>query len=241
MLLSKDSNTKNETKKTMKRSLITLLLAAATFIGVSAQTAVELRTDLSRRLFFSDLMSLDTLQLDTLYDFWNDYVLAYPKNELSWRNLYEISHALKFKNDKQKYYVMGRMEQAIPDSYTFNYCAYDSHYEFAKYPNGDKFAERAIELLPEDSPANDYERWITYLYREKFDHDTTQLTNLLTRYFEKGYYPAAALQYHFNELQGMDEGAVYLGIYEGDIIGKLILQLVKGVHCDKILTLVCQV
>ena len=43
------------------------------------------------------------------------------------------------------------------------------------------------------------------------------------------------LQYHFNELQGMEEGAVYLAPHDGDIIGKLILQLVKGVHRDKIL------
>jgi hypothetical protein len=33
----------------------------------------------------------------------------------------------------------------------------------------------------------------------------------------------------------MDEGGLYIGAHEGDIIGKLILQLVLGVHRDKVL------
>ena len=219
----------------------------------SAQTVVERLSDPSRRLVHSDVWSLDTLQLETLYDRWNDYVLAHPKDEQAWRNLFEIFRErsvrfwgnVKGSNEyKRQKNVVGRMEQAIPDSYTFNYCAYESNYPkkvgepydweaYARVHN--QYAERAIELLPDDAQACDYETWIIYLHREKLDQDSTRLTNLLTRYFESGYYPAEALQYHFNELQGMDEGAVYIGENEGDIIGKLILQLVKGVHCDKIL------
>ena len=60
------------------------------------------------------------------------------------------------------------------------------------------------------------------------------MKNILTRYYESGQYPEEDLQYHFNELQGMDEGGVYIGVHDGDIIGKLILQQVLGVHKDKI-------
>lgn len=237
----------------MKRTLLTLLLAATTFMGAGAQTAVERLSDPSLRLIKSDVWNLDTLKLDSLYDRWNDYVLAHPKNEQAWRNLYMIvdersvrssgEAQLKYKRQKN---VVGRMEQAIPDSYTFYYCAYESAYEYEKYRSElieywefaqkhNQFADRAIELLPKDAQANDYETWIMYLIREKPDQDSTLLlTDLLTRYFESGQYPAEALQYHFNELQGMDEDAIYIGHVEGDIIGKLILQQVMGVHRDKI-------
>lgn len=205
------------------------------------------------RLIKSDVWSLDTLQLDSLYDYWNDYVLAHPKNEQAWRNLFEISNerSVRFWGNmegarayKQQKNVVGRMEEAIPDSYTFNYCAYESYYQkkvgepydwaaYARVHN--QYAERAIELLPEDAQADDYELWASYLMREKAGEDSTQLTRLLTRYFDSGLYPAEELQYHFNELQGMDEGAIYIGATEGDIIGKLILQLVLHVHRDKLL------
>lgn len=237
----------------MKRLFFTLIVAVAAFISTSAQTAVGRLSDPSRRLIQSDVWSLDTLQLDSLYDYWNDYVLAHPKNEQAWRNLFEISNerSVRFWGNmegvrayKQQKNVVGRMEEAIPDSYTFNYCAYESYYpkkvgepyDWAAYARvHNQYAERAIELLPDDAQAHDYETWASYLITQKTGQDTTQLTDLLTRYFESGYYPAEALQYHFNELQGMDEGAIYIGHVEGDIYGKLILQLVQGVHRDKIL------
>jgi len=234
----------------MKRALFTIIFAAAALVGASAQTAVERLSDPSLRLIQSDVWSLDTLQLDSLYDYWNDYVLAHPKNEQAWRNLFEIYNErsvkipgeaqLKYKEQKN---VVGRMEEAIPDSYTFNYCAYESYYpkkvgapyDWAAYARvHNQYAERAIELLPKDAQANDYDTWIIYMIREKAGQDSRLLTDLLTRYFESGLYPAEALQYHFNELQGMDEGAIYIGHVEGDIIGKLILQYVLGVHRDKI-------
>ncbi len=239
----------------MKRTLLTLLLAAAALAGASAQTAVERLSDPSQRLTRTRVWRLDTLTLDSLYDRWNDYVLARPKNEQAWRNLFEIvnersgrylGNAERASLYKRQKNVVGRMEEAIPETYTFNYCAYESNYEYEKYKGQpydfyeyvqirNRYADRAIELLPDDAQADDYERWASYLITQKTGQDTTTLTNVLTRYFESGLYQAEALQYHFNELQGMDEGGIYLGHTEGDVIGKLILQLVKGVHRDKIL------
>ena len=257
----------------MKRTLFTLLLAAAALSGANAQAVdsalgqaapsvdaalesvqsdIERLSNPSLRLIGSDIWSLDTLKLDALYERWNNYVLAHPKNELAWANLFIVANEravrmageaqLKYKKQKN---VVGRMEQAIPDSYIFNFCAYESNYEYEKYRSEvieywefaekhNQFADRAIELLPENAKASDYETWIIYLIREKPDQDSTQLNDLLKRYFESGQYPPEALQYHFNELQGMDERAMYIGQNEGDIIGKLILQQVLGVHRDKI-------
>ena len=233
----------------MKRAFFTIILAAAALVGASAQTAVERLSDPSLRLIKSDVWSLDTLQLDSLYDYRNDYVLAHPKNEQAWRNLFEISNerSVRFWGNmegarayKQQKNVVGRMEEAIPDSYTFNYCAYDCSYEWLKYENPDDmpdtlsthYANRVIELIPDKAARYDYEEWAGYLMSNL---DTVRLTRLLTKFYENGLYPADELQYHYNELQGMDEGAVYLGQHNGNVIGKLILQLVKGVHRDKIL------
>jgi hypothetical protein len=179
----------------MKRAFFTIILAAAALVGASAQTAVERLSGPSLRLIKSDVWSLDTLQLDSLYDYWNDYVLAHPKNEQAWRNLFEISNerSVRFWGNmegarayKQQKNVVGRMEEAIPDSYTFNYCAYESYYskkvgepyDWAAYARvHNQYAERAIELLPKDAQANDYDTWIIYMIRKKHGQDSTLLTD----------------------------------------------------------------
>ena len=249
----------------VRRTLMTMILAAAALMGAGAQNVEQLLQP-TARLVRSSVWSLDTLQMDSLYDHWNAYAEAHPKDEQAWRNLFEVNRErsthFQGRMEESRAYtqrtnVVGRMEQAIPESYTFYYCAYEGHYEFQKMKSPhrgaagglaeapydmasyirarNQFADRAIELLPDDALAYDYELWASYLIREKAGEDSTQLTRLLTRYFDSGLYPAEELQYHFNELQGMDEGAIYIGATEGDITGKLILQLVMGVHRDKLL------
>ena len=83
-----------------------------------------------------------------------------------------------------------------------------------------------------DAPAGDYELWTQYLIPKR---DTVRIINVLTQYYESGQYPEESLQYHFNELQGMEEGGVYIAPHPGEMVGKLILQHVLGVHKDKIL------
>ena len=230
----------------MKRILLIILIMA----GIQAATSAQTTQPASERLTHTQLWHFDIAKLDSMYNSWNERVQAVPTDEQSWRNLFEIYLARMVVTPRQKQHaykkacnIMARMEQAIPDTYTFNYCAYEGNYEYDKYtgePYGladyqrfrNRFADRAIALLPEDAQADDYECWVSYLYMYL---DTVRLTDVLTHYYESGLYPAAALHYHYNELQGMDEGAIYLGATEGDIIGKLMLQRVKGVHRDKIL------
>ena len=221
----------------------TLLLASA-----SAQ-----KTELVDR---NKLHSADSLTMDKLYNYWDTYVGLHPKDEVAWRNLFEVSEMIVSKlgsktswnvarQHRKKLNVMGRMEKAIPGTYTFYACAYNGNYVteedmrkmeeigvHREFYGKTKYADAAIAALPADVTAFDYEGWIQYLIAEG---DSVRLDTLLTRYFNSGQYPEEALQYHFNELQGMDEGGVYIGAHEGDIIGKLILQRVLGVHKDKIL------
>ena len=227
---------------------MTLLAFALLLAGASAQKTEPIDRN--------KLYSTDSLAMDNLYNYWDTYVGLHPKDEVAWRNLFEVSKGivrnLSIKTSwdvarqlRKKLNVVGRMEKAIPDTYTFYACAYEGnyvseeeirkmedvgvHWDFYGY---DKYADAAIAALPADATAYDYEGWIQYLIPKG---DSVRLDTLLTRYFNSGQYPEEALQYHFNELQGMDEGGVYIGADEGDIIGKLILQRVLGVHRDKIL------
>ncbi len=226
----------------MKKILFVLLMLAAGCAGADAQKTEKIEDQ------HLGLLLSKKDRLDSIYNYWNDFVAQHPKDETAWRNLFEVENAMverlhftewnKGEELRKKLNVVGRMKQAIPDTYTFYYSAYEGAYreegwtseEF--FVHRDEYAGFAVDKIPDDAVASDYDKWVRYLIPKQ---DTLRLTRLLTRYYEKGLYPSEKLQYHFNELQGMEEGAVYLAPHEGDITGKLILQLVKGVHRDKIL------
>lgn len=225
----------------MKKIMITALLM--TLMGSVSVSAQE-----TERLEQFGLFSLNSEKLDSLYNYCNDFVAQHPKDERAWRNLFEVSNSMveqkHWKNWqegedlKKELNVVGRMKQAIPHTYTFYYSAYEGAYREENWTSDEFFAFRdavadsAISTLPKDAAQDDYERWAHVLIMR---NDTVRLTDLLTKYYQSGLFSPEALQYHFNELQGMEEGAVYIGAHEGDVLGKLILQLVKGVHRDKIL------
>ena len=235
----------------MKRKMMTLLAAATMMTTASAQQTERIDRHLFLTLYGNEEKT------DSLYNFWNTYVQVHPKDEVAWRNLFEVSEKKVFRlvsttkdwnggeQLRKQLNVVGRMEKAIPGTYTFYYSAYEGcylpeeeeklykeHDMLTLYAHYDEYADSAIATLPVKALAADYERWIQYLIPKC---DTVRINSLLKRLYESGQYPEETLQYHFNELQGMDEGAVYCGAHEGDIIGKLILQRVLGVHQDKIL------
>ena len=231
--------------------IMTMLAAATMMTGASAQE--------TERIDREEILTLysNAEKTDSLYNFWNTYVQVHPKDETGWRNLFDVSEKKIFnmvsatkdwnggEQLRKQLNVVGRMEKAIPRTYTFYYSAYEGSYlpeeEEKLYKEHDmttlyvhhvEYADSAIAMLPADALAGDYERWIQHLIPMS---DTVRINSLLKRLYESGQYPEETLQYHFNELQGMDEGAVYCGAHEGDIIGKLILQRVLGVHQDIIL------
>lgn len=125
--------------------------------------------------------------------------------------------------------LLERIKNAIPGSYSAYYCEYEGMLATTT-DRRELTADSAIVLLPKDAPAGDYELWTQYLIPKC---DTVRMTNVLTQYYESGQYPEESLQYHFNELQGMEEGGVYIAPHPGEMVGKLILQHVLGVHKDK--------
>ena len=78
-----------------------------------------------------------------------------------------------------------------------------------------KYAANALERLPDDARASDLQLLISTLYQTG---DTTNLEQLLNIYFDRDMCPSYVLQYHFNELQGMEQNAVYIGTHEGEMV-----------------------
>ena len=68
----------------MKRTVIALLAFALFMTGTNAQ-----ETELIEDGIY--LYGVDSLKLDSLYTYWNTYVQFHPKDEVAWRNLFEVS------------------------------------------------------------------------------------------------------------------------------------------------------
>ena len=166
---------------------------------------------------------------------WEDYVKKHPDNEMAWRNLYGakqlFSHYTKnyisMWTEEGKTF-MERIQKAIPDTYTYYLLAMETSNEWSKRR---EYGNEALKRLPEKMLQEDYDIWCTFLYKK----GGKRLKDMLTRYYESGLMPPEILYYHYNEMQGMEEGGIYLASLEADLIPKKMIQEVFGLHRDKIL------
>ena len=166
---------------------------------------------------------------------WDAYVEDHPKDEIGWRNLYEANTTYSYYTKKydvleQDGEFMKRVKEAIPDTYTYYLLAMETSHEYNKIK---KYAEEALKRLPEKLYEDDYHTWCRYFLME--DKDEKRLKDMLTRYYKSGLLSPDVLYYHYNEMQGMEEGGIYLGEAEEDLIPKKMIQLVLGMHKDKVL------
>lgn len=234
----------------MKRTVLTMLAFFVILMGASAQGKAKLvqvsassaKKKGTVKLEGSDynVRMMDSVTLDSVYRYWNNFVTEHPKDENAWHKLCDAAEQKVYNaywrgtgdwnvsgQLRKELNVMPRMQQAIPGTYTYYYSVYVCSETRAR-----EYADSAIAMLNNNVPAEDFDRLVDYA---KGKNDTLQLTKVLTHYYESGQYPASALQYHYNELQGMEKGGVYLGDTPDDVIGKLMVQLVLGKHKDKIL------
>jgi hypothetical protein len=98
---------------------------------------------------------------------WKAETQKNPTNETAWLNYYHAAHYMGWwgtKSDSIVRQVISDMKQAIPDSYTYNYCSYravvSGHME---EKDGDKYAEAALTKLPDEMQFFDYDQWVCYL------------------------------------------------------------------------------
>ena len=74
----------------MKRIKMTLLIAFMMMTGVSVGQTEQIRRDAA-------LYMADSLKLDSMYNYWNKFTMEHPKDEVAWRNLFEICSNQEFR------------------------------------------------------------------------------------------------------------------------------------------------
>ena len=215
----------------MKRTILIAALAVQS-LGIAAQTkAVHVDSPIvSEKDFVWYVEQKDAWRAETQKD---------PQDETAWLNYYHAARYMGWfgnSSDSIARQVIVEMGQAIPDSYTYNYCAYSAGIggHGTGETDGDKYAEAALAKLPDDMQFFDYDRWVCYLAMKG---DELRLAQMAKRYFNSGIYSEAVLRYNYNELQGMDEGGIVLANGDAAVIPKWLIQEGMNMHKDK--TIVC--
>ncbi len=167
---------------------------------------------------------------------WKAETQKNPTNETAWLNYYNAARYMSWfqQEDSTAKQVVREMETTIPNSYTFNFCAYRESVQGKGYGNPKTYAEAALAKLPDEMQFFDYDNWVCYLAMQG---DETRMKPLAKRYFDSGIYSEAVLRYSYNELAGMDEGGIYIANGDAAIIPKWLIQEGMGMHKDK--TIVC--
>lgn len=214
----------------MKRLLLSITLGALS-LGAMAQKAVTVESPI--------VSEKDFVWYVEQKEAWKAETEKNPTNETAWLNYYHAAHYMGWWGNNPDSVIrqaMNEMKQAIPDSYTYNYCAYraivSGHGDGET--NGDKYAEAALAKLPDDMQFFDYDQWVCYLAMKGHEQRMAQMAK---RYFDSGIYSENMLRYSYNELAGMDEGGIYIANGDAAIIPKWLIQEGMNLHKDK--TVVC--
>ncbi|MBO4826374.1 MAG: hypothetical protein J5506_03930 [Prevotella sp.] len=167
---------------------------------------------------------------------WKALTEKEPQNETAWLNYYHAARYMSWfqQGDSTAKQVVSDMEKTIPESYTFNLCAYRESVSGKGYGESKKYAEAALTKLPDEMQFFDYDQWVCYLAMQG---DEARMRPMAKRYFDSGIYSEAVLRYSYNELAGMDEGGIYISSGDAVIIPKWLIQEGMNVHKDK--TIVC--
>ena len=212
----------------MKRVFVCIALVTLS-IGAIAQTkAVKIESPI--------VSEKDFVWYTEQKEAWKALTQKDPTNETAWLNYYNAARYMSWfqQEDSTAKQVVHEMEQIIPNSYTFNFCAYRESAQGKGYGDHKTYAEAALAKLPDEMQFFDYDNWVCYLAMQG---DETRMKPLAKRYFDSGIYSEAVLRYSYNELAGMDEGGIYIANGDAAIIPKWLIQEGMGMHKDK--TIVC--
>jgi hypothetical protein len=212
----------------MKRVFVCMALMTLS-IGAMAQTKAA-------RIESPIVSEKDFVWYTEQKEAWKALTQNDPTNEAAWLNYYNAARYMSWfqQEDSTAKQVVHEMEAAIPDSYTFNFCAYRESVQGKGYGDPKKYAEAALVKLPDEMQFFDYDNWVCYLAMQG---DEVRMKPLARRYFDSGIYSEAVLRYSYNELAGMDEGGIYIANGDAAIIPKWLIQEGMGMHRDK--TIIC--
>ena len=212
----------------MKKVIVCMALMTLS-IGAMAQTR-------AMRIESPIVSEKDFMWYTEQKEAWKALTQKDPTNETAWLNYYNAARYMSWfqQEDSTAKQVVGEMEAAIPNSYTFNFCAYRESVSGKGYGDPKKYAEAALAKLPNELQFFDYDNWVCYLAMQG---DEVRMKPLAKRYFDSGIYSEAVLRYSYNELAGMDEDGIYIANGDAAIIPKWLIQEGMGMHKDK--TIVC--
>ena len=212
-----------------QKKIVMSVIAFAFAIGAMAQTkAVKIESPI--------VSEKDFMWYVEQKEAWKDIATKNPQDETAWLNYYNAARYMAWyqQEDSTAKQVVHEMEAAIPDSYTFNYCAYRESVSGKGYGDPKNYAEAALAKLPNEMQFFDYDNWVCYLAMQG---DEVRMRPLAKRYFDSGIYSETVLRYSYNELAGMDEDGIYIANGDAAIIPKWLIQEGMGKHKDK--TIVC--
>ena len=152
---------------------------------------------------------------------WQKVVNAEPKNENAWLNLFRASYfyenigrykdMIAHSDEKPRTdEVVRRMKVAIPDTYTFFFCA-GTHWlsEWGKYD--ENMLVEAIKHAPKDADVTEIKFLVFKLWG--IDSENEYLKDGFRILYEKGYYSDRIMRYGWNLMQSMPKNAVYIAGY----------------------------
>ena len=208
----------------MKRVLVCMALMTLS-IGAMAQTKAE-------RIESPIVSEKDFVWYTEQKEAWKALTQKDHTNETAWLNYYNAARYMSWfqQADSTARQVVHEMETAIPNSYTFNFCAYRESVQGNGYGDPKKYAEAALTKLPNEMQFFDYDNWVCYLAMQG---DEVRMKPLAKRYFDSGIYSEAVLRYSYNELAGMDMNGIYIANGDAAIIPKWLIQEGMGIHKDK--------
>ena len=212
------------------RSTLALVLLCATSLSLVAQQ--------KERVLPVITTGKDYTWYVQQYELWDKEVKQHPKSEDAWRNLFTAEFYLNnwFTEERPPLdsvnVVLQRMEQAIPGSFTYNYCVYKNYMDGTS-----EHAERALQLMPRDADLITVDCLLAYLWRTGADADKgrrgAQFTACAKKLYEGHYYPEYALRYNDNQLLGLPENAIFLGNGDLEVLPKIVLQRAMNLHQGK--------
>lgn len=212
------------------RSTLALVLLCATSLSLVAQR--------KERVLPVITTGKDYTWYAQQYELWDKEVKQHPKSEDAWRNLFTAEFYLNnwFTEERPPLdsvtVVLQRMEQAIPGSFTYNYCVYKNYMDGTS-----EHAERALQLMPRDADLITVDCLLAYLWRTGADADKgrrgAQFTACAKKLYEGRYYPEYALRYNDNQLLGLPENAIFLGNGDLEVLPKIVLQRALNLHQGK--------
>ena len=213
----------------MKRILLTLTLALQG-IGIAAQKPERIESPI--------ISEKDSAWYEEQKELWKVQTQKDPTDETAWRNYYKAARYtgwLSNEDNSAAHQAIVEMSQAIPDTYTYNLCAFTAiKLGHGIGTDGDKYAEAALRMLPDDVPDADYNDWVCYLAMKGQEE---RMAKMAKHYFESGTYSENVLRYSYNELAGMASGGIYIANGDAAIIPKWLIQEGMGLSKDK--TIVC--